>query len=135
MRDRFIQFGALGGFICTIVVAGSLLNPIITRADDARLRYTDVSIEGAPPIVVLGTAIGALRGLIVDYLWIKVNMMKEKGLFYEVMSDADLITKLQPRFGQVWSFHGHNMAYNISVMTGHARRAMELGQRRHQPRS
>jgi hypothetical protein len=117
MRDRFIQFGALGGFICTIAVAGSLLNPIINRADDARLRYTDVSIEGAPPIVVLGTAIGALRGLIVDYLWIKVNMMKEKGLFYEVMSDADLITKLQPRFGQVWSFHGHNMAYNISVMT------------------
>ena len=117
MRDRLIQFGALGGFLCTIAVAGSLLNPIITRADDARLRYTDVSIEGAPPIVVLGTAIGALRGLIVDYLWIKVNMMKEKGLFYEVMSDADLITKLQPRFGQVWSFHGHNMAYNISVMT------------------
>ena len=117
MRDRLIQLGALGGFIGTIAVAGSLLNPIISRADEARLRYTDVTVEGAPPIVVLGTAIGALRGLIVDYLWIKVNMMKEKGLFYEVMSDADLITKLQPRFGQVWSFHGHNMAYNISVMT------------------
>lgn len=81
------------------------------------LRYTDVAVEGAPPIVALGTALGALRGLIVDYLWIKVNMMKEKGLFFEVMSDADLITKLQPRFGQVWGFHGHNMAYNISVLT------------------
>lgn len=81
------------------------------------LRYTDVAVDGAPPIVALGTALGALRGLIVDYLWIKVNMMKEKGLFFEVMSDADLITKLQPRFGQVWAFHGHNMAYNISVLT------------------
>ena len=117
MRDRLIQVGALVGFIGTVSVAGSMLQPIITRADEAKLRYTDVSVEGAPPIVALGTAIGALRGLIVDYLWIKVNMMKEKGLFYEVMSDADLITKLQPRFGQVWSFHGHNMAYNISVMT------------------
>src|SRR5690606_41495846 len=62
----------------------------------------------------LGTMIGAVRGLVVDYLWIKVNLMKEKGLFFEVMADADLITKLQPRFGAVWAFHGHNMAYNRS---------------------
>jgi hypothetical protein len=89
----------------------------VELVDGHALRYTDVSIEGAPPIVALGTAIGALRGIIVDYLWIKVNMMKEKGQFYEVMSDADLITKLQPRFAEVWGFHGHNMAYNISVLT------------------
>jgi hypothetical protein len=89
----------------------------IESVDGYALRYTDVSVEGAPPIVALGTAIGALRGIIVDYLWIKVNMMKEKGQFYEVMSDADLITKLQPRFPDVWAFHGHNMAYNISVLT------------------
>jgi hypothetical protein len=43
--------------------------------------------------------------------------MKEEEQFYEVMSDSDLITKLQPRFAQVWGFHGHNMAYNISVLT------------------
>jgi hypothetical protein len=90
---------------------------ILERTNGFGLRYTDVAVEGAPPIVALGTALGALRGLIVDYLWIKVNMMKEKGLFYEVMGDADLITKLQPRFGEVWGFHGHNMAYNISVLT------------------
>ncbi len=96
------------------------LREVIGRVD-ARdgygLRYTDVSVEGAPPIVALGTAIGALRGIIVDYLWLKVNMMKEEGQFYEVMSDSDLITKLQPRFAQVWGFHGHNMAYNVSVLT------------------
>ncbi len=117
MRDKIIQFSFLAVLIGSLAGAGGLLRPIIEDADEARLRYTDVSIEGAPPIVALGTAIGALRGLVVDYLWIKVNIMKEKGLFYEVMSDADLITKLQPRFGQVWSFQGHNMAYNISVMT------------------
>jgi len=90
---------------------------LLMSADGFGLRYTDIAIEGAPPIVALGTAMGALRGLVVDYLWIKVNMMKEKGLFFDVMSDADLITKLQPRFGEVWAFHGHNMAYNISVLT------------------
>jgi hypothetical protein len=99
---------------------GAVTQDLTARVDGIdgyALRYTDASIEGAPPIVALGTAIGALRGLIVDYLWIKVNMMKEEGQFYEVMSDADLITKLQPRFSQVWAFHGHNMAYNISVLT------------------
>jgi hypothetical protein len=90
---------------------------ILEARDGYGLRYTDSSVEGAPPIVALGTAIGALRGVIVDYLWLKVNMMKEEGEFYEVMSDAELITQLQPRFAQVWGFHGHNMAYNISVMT------------------
>lgn len=90
---------------------------LLEGRDGYGLRYTDSSVEGAPPIVALGTAIGALRGVIVDYLWLKVNMMKEKGEFYEVMSDAELITRLQPRFAQVWGFHGHNMAYNISVLT------------------
>jgi hypothetical protein len=100
--------------------SGEGLREVVGRLDGRDgygLRYTDVSVEGAPPIVALGTAIGALRGIIVDYLWLKVNMMKEEGQFYEVMSDSDLITKLQPRFAQVWGFHGHNMAYNISVLT------------------
>ena len=100
-----------------LAASGSLLPGILRQSDDHVLRYTNTSVEGAPPIVVIGTTIGALRGLVVDYLWIKANAMKEKGLFYEAMSDAELITKLQPRFGAVWSFHGHNMAYNISVAT------------------
>ena len=87
-----------------LAASGSLLPGILRQSDDHVLRYTNTSVEGAPPIVVIGTTIGALRGLVVDYLWIKANAMKEKGLFYEAMS-------------AVWSFHGHNMAYNISVAT------------------
>jgi hypothetical protein len=90
---------------------------VLTGQAGFGLRYTDEAAEGAPPMVVLGTAIGALRGLLVDYLWIKLGLQKEQGLLYEVMADADLITALQPRFPDVWAFHGHNMAYNISVMT------------------
>ena len=116
-RDRTIQFGAIVLMIAAFVSAGLLLPSILRKSDQHGLRYTDVTVNGAPPFVALGTAIGAFRGLIVDYLWIKVNLMKEQGLYYEVMADADLITKLQPRFAPVWSFHGHNMAYNISVAT------------------
>ncbi len=115
MNARTIQVIALGVVVTCASVCGALLPPIRRQTEEAGLRYTDVSVEGAPPFVAIGTWIGALRGLIVDYLWIKVNFMKEKGLFYEVMADSDLITKLQPRFAAVWAFHGHNMAYNISV--------------------
>lgn len=116
-RDRLVQLAALVLALACFAGAGVLLPRAVRTSEASGLRYTDVAVEGAPPIVALGTAIGALRGLIVDYLWIRLTMMKEKGLFYEIMADADLITKLQPRFPQVWAFHGHNMAYNVSVMT------------------
>ncbi|MHC4081774.1 MAG: hypothetical protein ACYTAU_06895 [Planctomycetota bacterium] len=114
-RDRLIQGVALAGVIGGTAVCGSILPRLTETSQRHMLRYTDVAVEGAPPAVALGTAIGAVRGLIVDYLWIKVHLMKQEGLYYEVMADADLITKLQPRFSAVWAFHGHNMAYNISV--------------------
>lgn len=116
-RERIIQVIALIVLITAVAASGSMLPGLIKMSDRYALRYTNVSVQGAPPIVAVGQSIGVLRGLIVDYLWIKVNANKEKGLFYEVMADADLITKLQPRFAEVWAFHGHNMAYNISVAT------------------
>jgi len=116
-RDRLIQLVALIVVLISIGISAIILPVVMQESDDYALRYTDVSVEGAPPFVALGTAIAAVRGLIVDYLWVKINIQQEKGLFYEVMADAELITKLQPRFAAVWAFHGHNMAYNVSVAT------------------
>ncbi|MBT4768341.1 MAG: hypothetical protein HOO04_08265, partial [Phycisphaerae bacterium] len=117
MRDRWIQFGSVGIAIVGLAIGGSMLPSLSDQAERHSLRYTDVTVDNAPPIVALGTAIGALRGLVVDYLWIKLNLMQDEGLYYDMLEDARLITKLQPRFPQVWIFHGHNMAYNISVLT------------------
>ena len=125
MRDRLIQLLCVIFAVIAVICGGKLLPKILRVSDEKSLRYTDVSIDGAPPIVALGTAIGALRGIIIDYLWIKTIMHKEKGLFYEAMADASLITKLQPRFGDVWAFQGHNMAYNISVLTDTPRERWE----------
>jgi len=115
--NLFLRIVWLIGALLCMGLSGVLLPGINRMSEQAGLRYTNVSVSNAPPFVALGTAIGALRGLIVDYLWIKVNLMKEEGLFYEVMADSELITKLQPRFAGVWIFHAHNMAYNISVAT------------------
>lgn len=117
IRSRIIQVIALVALVAMLMSAGRLLPGIIRQSDSAALRYTTVSVDNAPPEVVLGSAIGALRGIFVDVLWIRANLMKEKGLFYEANTLAVLITKLQPRFASVWMFHGHNMAYNISVAT------------------
>lgn len=114
-RDRIIQLAAGVVLVVAAGAGGAMLPTLNDKAESHALRYTDKVTEGMPPFVALGTMIGALRGVIVDYLWIKVNIMKEKGLFYEVMADSEMITKLQPRFAPVWAFHGHNMAYNISV--------------------
>lgn len=116
-HDRIIQLVAAVVLVISATASGTILPSILEDSEENVLRYTNTSVEGAPPWVAIGTAIGALRGLIVDILWMKVHIQKEKGLFYEVMADSELITKLQPRFAQVWAFHGHNMAYNISVAT------------------
>jgi len=116
-RDSIVQTIAAFVMVIALVGSGLMLPGLIRQSDASVLRYTNVTVEGAPPWVAIGTAIGAVRGLIVNILWVKVNAMKDKGLYYEVMADADIITKLQPRFAAVWGFHGHNMAYNISVAT------------------
>ncbi len=117
-KDRITQLLAAGVAAVSMTIGGLMLPTIIEDAERSTLRYSNNAVEGAPDWVnTLGMSIGALRGLMVDYLWIKINRMKDAGLFYEVMADAELITKLQPRFSQVWVFHAHNMAYNISVAT------------------
>ncbi len=117
-KDRVIQtFSALIA-TASFSIGGYMLPTILDEAEDNTLRYTNNVVAGVPDWVnTIGMSIGALRGLLVDYLWIKIQQMQRDGLFFEVMADAELITKLQPRFPQVWVFHAHNMAYNISVAT------------------
>ena len=117
-RDRLIQSAATLIAVTSLTCGGIMLPTIIDEAEKNTLRYTNNIVDGAPDwINTVGMSIGALRGLLVDYLWIKIQQMQREGLYFEVMADAELITKLQPRFSQVWVFHAHNMAYNISVAT------------------
>jgi len=115
MRGRTIQILSAAVAVASVACAGALLPRILAASDRAQLRYTNVSVEGAPPIVAVGAAVGALRGLVVDYLWIRLQQMRQDGQYYDARRLADMITKLQPRFGEVWAFHGHNLAYNLSV--------------------
>jgi hypothetical protein len=116
-RDTLVQ--SIAAFVLCLCLFGSgLLAVNLTGyAGAARLSYTDRAEEGQPPEVALGIAMGAFRGIFVNWLWIRAEDMKQAGKFYEANQLATAITKLQPRFPRVWVFHAWNLAYNISVGT------------------
>lgn len=109
----------VAGAILTLALAFSVaLSPRVAASSGRHgLTYTDRSEEGDPPQVALGIAMGAFRGVFVNFLWIRANAMKEEGKHFEAIELARAITQLQPRFPRVWVFHAWNLAYNISVTT------------------
>lgn len=119
-RDTHIQIAALAVVLIALVASAAFSTASIAEAGRAQLTYTDEATEGDPPEVALGIAMGAFRGLFVNYLWIRANKLKEEGKYYEAIQLSSAITRLQPRFPRVWGFHAWNMAYNISVATNTA---------------
>ncbi|MFG0330653.1 MAG: hypothetical protein ACF8PN_12240 [Phycisphaerales bacterium] len=115
--DRVIQLVAAILLAGCFVAAGALMPSINASASDAQLKYTDEAAEGAPLPVVIAQSVGVLRGVMVNYLWIRADKLKEDGKYFEAYHIAKWITDLQPRFASVWQFQAWNMAYNISVAT------------------
>lgn len=74
-------------------------------------------LDNAPPLVAFTTvAFGGFRGVIADMLWLRATRLQEQGQYFELVQLADWITKLEPRFTQIWAYHAWNLAYNISVL-------------------
>lgn len=116
-RDRLTQIVALVVMAACLFASGGVGLLLTASAGRHKLVYTDVAEKGQPPQVALGIAMGAFRGVFVNFLWIRANHLKEEGKYHEAIELARAITKLQPRFPRVWVFHAWNMAYNISVTT------------------
>jgi hypothetical protein len=73
-------------------------------------------LKNAPPLLAFTTvALGAFRGLISNFLWIRANDLQQAGKYFEMVQLASWITDLEPHFEQVWFFQAWNMAWNISV--------------------
>ncbi|HYE02109.1 MAG TPA: hypothetical protein VD963_02620, partial [Phycisphaerales bacterium] len=116
-RDSVVQAVAVAGMLAFLSGSVLLTTRVSASAGRAKLSYTDTLEEGTPPMVAVGVAMGAFRGLFVNYLWIRANNLKEEGKYHEAVDLATTITKLQPRFPRVWAFHAWNLSYNISVAT------------------
>ncbi len=116
-RDSWVQLAAAVVLAVSLVASGVLAAGLAGEAGRHKLTYTQRVEQNDPPQVSLGIAMGAFRGLFVNWLWLRANTLKEAGRYHEAIDLASTITKLQPRFPHVWAFHAWNMSYNISVAT------------------
>ncbi|MHA7812216.1 MAG: hypothetical protein ACX94C_02320 [Phycisphaerales bacterium] len=117
MHNTRVRLIALVCMLAGLIGSGFFGTQITASTGRHGLSYTDTAEENDPPMVALGIAMGALRGVFVNYLWLRATTAKEEGQYYEAVELADWITRLQPRLPAVWTFHAWNMAYNISVTT------------------
>ncbi|MCF7708740.1 MAG: hypothetical protein K9N52_07570 [Verrucomicrobia bacterium] len=73
-------------------------------------------LKNAPPALAFTTvALGAFRGLIANFLWLRANELQVNGKYFEMIQLSEWITMLQPRMASVWAHLAWNLAYNISV--------------------
>ena len=103
--------------VTLVAIAGSgRLLPVINNKRAEYQLTQNQPLENAPPQLVLATtALGGLRGLIIDYLWLRATELRNKGSHYEIIQLYDWIGKLEPRLASVWSYISWEMAYNISI--------------------
>jgi len=92
--------------------------PANVQRANLQLTYNPEVTKNMPAdMALLYASLGSFRGLAVNYLWMRATELKQQGKFYEAMELSRMITKLNPRFTEVWIFHSWNMAFNISVAT------------------
>ena len=111
------QIVASIALVVALAASGLLTVRIASSVGRHQLTYTGKAEEGMTREEALGVALGAFRGLFVNWPWIRANELTAAGKYYEAVDLARSITRLQPRFPRVWVFHAWNLAYNISVGT------------------
>jgi len=78
----------------------------------------------------IAAALGGFRGLVSDFLWLRVIQMQDQGRFDEIRMLGKLILDVQPRFTGVWRYMAWNLSYNLAYETstpGERWRWIELG--------
>ncbi|HMP73333.1 MAG TPA: hypothetical protein PKE55_08740 [Kiritimatiellia bacterium] len=100
-----------------LLAAGRVNLRLLDQRVHHRIVQATDPLENAPPLVAFTTvALGGFRGILADLLWIRAGRLQAEGKYFELVQLADWITKLEPRFTEVWAYQAWNLAYNISVM-------------------
>ncbi|MBM3823646.1 MAG: hypothetical protein FJ404_12300 [Verrucomicrobia bacterium] len=75
----------------------------------------ELTLEKAPPMIAFTTiAFGGFRGLLANILWARAIKLQDQEQYFELVSLAHWITKLQPDFSTVWCIQAWNMVYGVS---------------------
>ncbi len=114
-RAGFYKGALIGAAVILFWVVFHIQNSLNRYREQYGLT-TIAPLENAPPALAFTTvALGGFRGLIANALWIRASNLQEENKYFEMVQLADWITKLEPRFAEVWRMQAWNMAYNISV--------------------
>jgi tetratricopeptide (TPR) repeat protein len=101
------------GVLCLLLAQG-LASGILINQRAALVPNRDVYGALKPGEFAGTLMLGGFRGLACDLLWMRAQNAKEHDHFYESVALADSITKIQPRFEQIWEYMAWDMAYNIA---------------------
>ncbi len=111
MKPRTALALGLASLIAAQVLASRGIAPL--RASTVSAGETFKAIK---PGEFAGTLLlGGFRGLACDLLWMRASSAKENRRFYESVALFQLISRIQPRFEQIWEYMAWDMAYNIAV--------------------
>jgi len=86
------------------------------RDDKSGVARTTLGSDVPPGVRFVTVALGGFRGLLADVLWVRAADLQERGRFFEVAQLADWITRLEPRYPEVWIYHAWNLSYNITAV-------------------
>jgi hypothetical protein len=109
--------------VCLLLAAAVLAGAMnIQDRLDARQASMDIALGMGssaeyPELKLLQALPGGVRAVLIDYLWIRSEKLKEKGKIFDAVQLADLICTLEARFPGVWAYQSWNLAYNISIET------------------
>jgi hypothetical protein len=105
----------VGAAVVLLCLSSQMQNWLNVERDHLGLTVLP-PLKNAPPMLAFTTvALGGLRGLIANALWMRMNDLQNDDKFFEMAQLADWTTALEPHFIQVWNNQAWNMAYNISV--------------------
>jgi len=114
-RDIFL------GVLLVVGATGSiLLRPQLAREraalapETARVSGEELEAAGVAVGSVLGPALGFFRPLTLNFLWLRFDALQKEGRFFEAASLATVISGLQPRIPEVWTYQAWNLGFNIT---------------------
>lgn len=120
-RSRIIQLVCLLLAAAAIGLGAWMQEPInqIRLDEGLEIGVADendrIEIGEFPELTLLQAMPGGLRSLVIDYMWIRSQELKNEGRLYDAHQRAEMICRLQPYFPQVWSFMAWDLAWNMSV--------------------
>ena len=115
IRTRIYKMALVGLAVLLLCASSQMQNWLNQEREQLGLTVLP-PLKNAPPLLAFTTvALGGLRGLIANALWMRMNDMQNDDKYFEMVQLADWCTALEPHFTQVWTEQAWNMAYNVSV--------------------